>query len=272
MDTLTRKQFGVALDPYKGLMVRTADAARIEELVHAAVQHRTIVSIAGPRGSGKTRAAAMVLKGGLRPAVVEPLRLDREKLHLGDIQSAIVRELSDERPRTSGEARSGQVRRVLRAASRHGPVALWIDDAHVLHPSTVRGLKRLTEFRGADGEGLLAVILTGQSDGTAGVPEVALRSDRMTCAGLTADEARAAIERALGELVAPAESAALAASPRARNWLDLAALVDECLQQAAARGEDRVTGASVAAALGAAPDAERASEEEVAAYLERRAA
>ncbi len=271
MDTLVRKQFGVALDPYKGLMVRTADAVRIEELVRAAVEHRAIVSIAGPRGSGKTRAAAMALRGA-RAAIVEPLRLDREKLHLGDVQSAIVRELSDERVRTSGEARSGQVRRVLRAAARHGPVALWIDDAHVLHPSTIRGLKRLVELRGADGEGLVGVVLTGQADGTAGVAEVALRSDRMTCAGLTAEEARAAIERALGELAAPAESAALAASPRARNWLDLAGLVDECLRQAAARGEDRVTGASVAAALGTPPAAERASDEEVAAYLERRAA
>ena len=185
--------------------------------------------------------------------MVEPLRLDRERLHMGDIQAAIVRDVSDESPRRSGEARSGQVRRVLGAA--RGSVVLWIDDAHVLHHATLRGLKRLRELTWRGTGPLLGIVLTGQTDRVARVPEVGLRANRLACAGLAQPEARTAIGHALGGLVEAAALDALAAAPAARNWLDLDALVDACLLEAAGRGDDRVTAACVAAVLGTGADA-----------------
>ena len=197
MDVLLRRRFGLPPDPWGAApTLDSADAIRAGHLVRAAVEARILVSIHGPRGAGKTHAVRAALAGrGVQ--LVEPLRLDRERLHLGDVQSALIRELGDgESPRHSGEARGGQTRRVLGAASARGAVVLWIDDAHVLHPSTLRGLKRLLEVRWQGRGPLLGVILTGQADRTARVPEVGLRADRTALAGLTAAEAERAVHAA----------------------------------------------------------------------------
>ena len=105
MDILIRKRFDLPPEPPGD--VDTSDAANTRHLVRAAVEAKCLVSITGERGAGKTRAVRAAFRGvGAR--LVEPLRLDRERLHLGDIQDAIVGQLSEERPRRSGEARSGQ--------------------------------------------------------------------------------------------------------------------------------------------------------------------
>ena len=252
MRILTRTRFGLPPDPWSGLAIETADAARAGQMIQAAVASQMMVSILGQRGSGKTRAVRAALSG-LEVQEVEPLRLDRERLHLGDIQAAIVRELSDETPRRSGEARSYQVRRVLGTASRTRPVLLVLDDAHVLHRSTLRGLKRLRELVWLGVSPLLGIVLLGQIDRTEDVPEVGLRSDSLRFGGLTQAEAGQALVQALnnGRVVLERSAvAALAASQRARNWLDLQALADDCLVEAAARGEEAITAAAVAVVLG----------------------
>lgn len=251
MNVLLRRRFGLPADPWGAAPTQqSADAIRAGHLARAAVEARVLVSIHGPRGAGKTHAVRAVLKD-LRARIVEPLRLDRERLHLGDIQAALIRELGGgEAPRHSGEARSGQTRRVLGAASLRESVVLWLDDAHVLHPSTLRGLKRLLEIRWQGRGPLLGIILTGQEDRTARVPEVALRSDRVELAGLTAAEAAHALRTALGDRVEPEAAARIAESDAARNWLDLQQLADACLVAAAARGENRITAGAAAAVLG----------------------
>ena len=280
MDLLIREHFGLAPDPWEDLDLRTADAARVAKLVRAAVSARAFVSILGPRGSGKTHAVRAALQD-TGAQVVEAWRVDRERLHLGDLQVALVRELSDETARRSGEARSGQVRRLLDAAAEDRPPLLLIDDSHCLHSQTVRGLKRLREL-GAwrrKRKVRLAIILVGQTDRTERVAEVGLRSGRMWLAGLSRAEADTALDRVLAKRIEPAARKALARSPRARGWLDLQALADECLAEALARGEDTITPEGAAAVLrgtaqgrASAPAPEpaaspRPSDEEVAGYL-----
>lgn len=269
MDILIRKRFALPPEPTGDL--DTSDAVRTRHLVRAAAEAKRLVSIAGSRGAGKTRAVRGAVRG-LGVQLVEPLRLDRERLHLGDIQDAIVSQLSDEKPRRSGEARSGQVRRIL--ARTRGAVLLWIDDAHVLHPSTLRGLKRLLELTW-QGEGpLLGIVLTGQQDRTERVPEIGLRSTRMVFEGLSAEEAARALETILDEVLDSDAFAILASSPRARNWLDLEALVDDCLVEAAARGETTVTAAVARHVLGAPASAPAApaDDQAVGDFLRQRAA
>ena len=248
MDVLIRQRFGLSPRPDDDL--ETADAARAKTLVRAAAEGGLLVSIAGRRGVGKTRAVRMAL-ASLSARVVEPLRLDRERLHLGDIQDAIVAQLSEERPRRSGEARSGQVRRIL--GRSRGPVLLWIDDAHVIHPSTLRGLKRLLELTWQGAGPLLGIVLTGQRDRTEGVPEVGLRTSRIRIEGLLPTEAARAIGGSLGEVIERGAATILASSDRARNWLDLGRLCDECLLEAAARGDRTVTAEVAAWVLGGVP-------------------
>ena len=247
---LTRLQFGLAADPWaQAPPLATADAVRVAHLVRAAAESRSLVSIVGPRGSGKTFAVRAACRG-LDAAVVEPCRLDRDRLHIGDVVTALVTALSDERPRHGGEARSAQARRLLGRSAR--PVLLVVDDAHALHAATLRALKRLRELSWRGRSPLLGVVLAGQTDRAGAVPEVGLRTSTLQLAGLARPEAQAAAAAAAGPVCAEGAAERLAASDRARNWLDLERLIDECLAAALARGEAQITAATVGAALGEA--------------------
>ena len=154
-----------------------------------------------------------------------------------------------------------------------GTALLWIDDAHVLHPSTLKGLKRLLELTwrgegaaprdrphrpaGPDGRG---------PGGRASNDPVPLRG-ALGRGGLRG--ARRIPRRGTGDGRRPAARG----RARRRNWLDLHALADHCLLEAAARGESGVTVAVARQALGApAPEASApASDEDVTAFLQQQA-
>lgn len=283
MRLMHRTQLGLPPDPWAALPHQaTADAARAAVMIRAAVEARAFVAVLGPRGAGKTRAVRAALAGHDGVRVVEPLRLTRERLHMGDVETAIVRELSDEAPRRSGEARSHQVRRVLGQASREARVVLVLDDSHVLHPSTLRALKRLRELAWMGRAPLLGVVLVGQRDAGVRVPEVGLRSDVLWLDGLAPPEAAQMIRAVVRQAGAPPlfgadATAALAADRRARNWLDLQALVDECFARMVASGVRPLSAADLRALLGgpaeaAAPAPAAPSADAVAAALGRKAA
>lgn len=255
MNYQARAYFGLPADPWAGRHQKTSDARRAAIMVDAAVHAQGMVRVAGARGAGKSHAVRQALARAGSARVVEPMRLDRERLHLGDVQTAIVRDLSDERPRLSGEARTGQVRRILGAMAARPPVLL-IDDAHTLHAATLKGLKRLRELSYRGASPLIGIVLVGQSDPAASVPEVALRSDLVQFAGLTSGDVRAAMN-AGGERIEAEAIGVIEASDRSRNWLDLQSLVDGCLAHAAARGAERVSAAHVRSVL--SPGAEPAA-------------
>ena len=193
MNLLIRKAYGLRA-PWRSLDRHTADAVRVHALIDQAVVELAMVQITGKRGAGKTHAVNRALRA-CDARVVEPLRLDRPRMHMGDIERALIRDLSDETPRMSGEARSHQVRRVLGTAA--GRVVLLLDDSHLMHRATLRALKRLHEFAWMRRSPLLAVVLVGQADRIQEIPEVALRSDTATLGGLTAAEARDAVAAAV---------------------------------------------------------------------------
>ena len=245
MNSAIRLRFGLSADPWARVHVDTADATLAAGLVKAAATLYSMVSIMGPRGAGKTHAVLRALADA-GAQIVEVLRLDRDRVHLGDVAMALVHGLSDEPPRHSGEARAQQVRRLLGHASNRA--VLLLDDAHLLHPQTLRGLKRLRELAWRGRTPLLGIVLVGHVDRTAAVPEVGLRTSVAAFGGLTIPEAETAIGTACGAVVDAAAAAALARAPDARNWLDLQRLVDRALVEAAARGEGAVT-AEVATAV-----------------------
>ena len=276
-----RRHFGLAVDPWAKLELRTADAVRVEEMAVAAAEAQAMVSVLGSRGAGKTRAVRSALRGQANVKIVEPLRLERERLHMGDIETAIVRELSDEPARRSGEARSHQVRRILGPESQRSRIVLVLEDSHVLHHSTLKGLKRLRELAWVGRAPLLGIVLVGQRDRTEKIPEVGLRSDSTTLAGLSRDEVVCALDRTgYSAVFADAALAKLSEHERARNWLDLQLLADACLGVARASGSKRVEAAHVATVIdGPQPEISApaaASDEAIGAFLtggtERRAA
>ena len=270
MKIINRQHFGLPPNPWNNARP-TADSTRVATLVGAAIQSQEFVSILGARGSGKTWAVRAALADHT-VKVVEPLRLTRDKLHMGDIETALARELSDESPRRSGEARSYQVKRILGEFSRTQPVVLVIDDAHVLHHQTLRALKRLREFSWLNRSPLLGIVLIGQHDKTRGIDEVRLRSDQLWLEGLSTKEIAAAVRSATGQLFDAAAVQAIANSGQGTNWLDLQAIVDACLVAAKAQGLARIDAQCVQGALKPAAQTgahamPRADDQAVADYL-----
>ena len=256
MSTRTYRHFGLAADPWPA-HTDTADTRRMALAISDALATGGLLAIAAPRGSGKTHGLWRAL-AECEATVIEPLRLDRDKLHIGDIQRAIVTTLSDERPRHSGEARAGQVRRLIRATEPR-PV-LVIDEAHHLHHATLRALKRLREL-GARGRrtALLPVILVGQADPTARIAELALRADALTLTGLAQAEVKTTLKRVLGQVAEAEAITAIAAASRGGNWLELHRDVGRCLAAAMADGKRRLSRAVVTRTLGGARQAKAAA-------------
>ena len=258
MNILLRNRFGLPPDPWKGHSVKTADAGRAAALVSAAADQQALVSIVGRSGSGKTKAVDQAL-AGVQAHVVEVQRLDREQLRMGDVTVALVRDLAGERenPRRSGEARAGQVRRLLGNAEK--PVVLVIDDAHELHASTLRGLKRLRELRWSGRKELLGIVLVGETDSTAPIPSVDRRAGKVHLSGLSVAEARAALQLAWSEVLHADAIECVATSPPARNWFDMQRLLDQALLVAASRGESTVSAAAAVAAINRATSRPKAA-------------
>ena len=247
MDILIRRQFGLAAEPWKGIHLATADLASISALTRAAAADQSMVQIVGPRGAGKTHAVLHAL-AGVGAAVVRVERLDRERTHMGDVITAIVEQLSDERVRHGGEARTRQARRLLGLSRR--PVVVVVDDTHVLHYRTLSGLKRLRELSWTGRKApLVGVVLCGQKDRCAALPEVGLRTSTFTLGGLTTEEAETALQRVCGRVLEAGAVRRLAAAAPGRVWIELQDTVDMALTIAAARGEAKVTEAAMTAAL-----------------------
>ena len=235
------RHFGLATMPW-GKVQATADLQRMRLAVEATLAGHAMVAVVGERGCGKTFALWQALTD-TDASLIEPLRLDRERLNIGDVLAAIVRQLSDELPRHSAEARAVQARRIIRAARQ--PL-LVIDEAQALHPQTLRALKRLRELGvRRQRSACLPVLLIGQSDPTARVAEVGLRTEVMTLAGLSRVEVNSLLQAVLGNVLSDEVREQLAASPGSGNWLELIRRVEELLAAACAAGQSQVTVAAL---------------------------
>ncbi|MBV8883721.1 MAG: ExeA family protein [Chroococcidiopsidaceae cyanobacterium CP_BM_RX_35] len=93
--------------------------------------------------------------------VSKSLSVDKDRATLGTLISALFYDLSADKEikiSSQGEKRERELRELIRKGKK--PVALFVDEAHDLHSSTLTGLKRLIEVV-EDGGGLLSVVLAG---------------------------------------------------------------------------------------------------------------
>lgn len=235
---LTWHAIGLRDNPWT-VHIQTNDGTRAHDLLEMAVRDKGFVVIAGDCGSGKTEAIERALPPSAQR--VETVSLDKERLKVGDIEEALIADLTDERPRRSREARSRQLRGILGEASALGPVVLIIEDAHFLHANTVRALKRLRELKFAGRSQMLTVVLIAQRDPTQGIKEVHLRSDTFHMQGLSVGEARDYLSRAIGAFIEPAAITALTEARTARNFLDLQEAANYAMATAVSVGHRQVT-------------------------------
>jgi type II secretory pathway predicted ATPase ExeA len=96
--------------------------------------------------------------------VSRSLSLDKAKIAMPLLLAALFYDLSTEKTVTisnNSERRERDLQELFRRAKK--PVALFVDDAHDLHPKTLVALKRLIELV-AEGGGQLSIVLVGASE------------------------------------------------------------------------------------------------------------
>jgi type II secretory pathway predicted ATPase ExeA len=93
--------------------------------------------------------------------VSKSLSVDKSRATLATLIAALFYDLSSDKEvkiPSQGEKRERELRELIRKGKK--PVALFVDEAHDLHSSTLTGLKRLIEVV-EDGGGILSIVLAG---------------------------------------------------------------------------------------------------------------
>lgn len=142
----------------------TAHQKQLFQELKAAITSGKLVALTGVVGCGKTltlrRLQESLAKEG-KILVSKSLSVDKHRTTLATLICALFYDLSSEKKLkipTQGERRERQLRELIRKCKK--PVALFVDEAHDLHHSTLTGLKRLIEVV-EDGKGTLSVVLAG---------------------------------------------------------------------------------------------------------------
>ncbi len=158
------EHYGLAL-PFDGAgFFETEHHQKVIKQMKAAIQAGRLVALSGLAGAGKTVLAQRLQEDLAREGkvrVAKSLSVDKERVTLQTLMVALFFDLSPEEEPwipSQGERRERELRNLIRKGRK--PVALFVDEAHDLHPKTLRGLKRLSEVV-KDAGARLAVVLIG---------------------------------------------------------------------------------------------------------------
>lgn len=137
----------------------------IEAAMLDAARHGGFLAVIGEVGSGKSvmrRKVVEQLRKDGDVIIIFPQMIDKTRVNAASICEAIIMDLSDQRPKNKLEQKTRQVHQLLLERAKQGfRAVLIIEEAHDLHTSTLKYLKRFYELE--DGyRKLLGIILIGQ--------------------------------------------------------------------------------------------------------------
>lgn len=138
------------------------------KLIVSAVESRRMQAVIGPFGCGKSHLVRESIERWpfhrkLHQVYVN--HADRERLRIGHFLTAIIGELSEERPYRDSIARQNQAARLIgeRVINLGHEVVVVVENAHRMHGNTMLALKDLRESLMYRGQAFLfSVILVGQ--------------------------------------------------------------------------------------------------------------
>ncbi len=164
MLTEVMKEYKLVKEFRRAGYYETAHQKQLFAELKAAITSGKLVALTGVVGCGKTvtlrRLQGALAKEG-KIIVSKSLSVDKHRATLSTLISALFYDLSAEKKvqiPSQGERRERQLRQLIRKGKK--PVALFVDEAHDLHSSTLTALKRLIEVV-EDGGGILSVVLAG---------------------------------------------------------------------------------------------------------------
>lgn len=174
MLTEVMRHYGLVRPPIDVGFFETEHHAQVSRDIRAAIMGGRLIALTAVIGSGKTvlsrRLRADLEREG-RVIVSRSLSVDKAKISVPLLLAALFYDLTPEKTvkiSSQSERRERDLQELFRRAKK--PVALFIDDAHDLHPKTLTALKRLIELVAEGGASCRSC--------WSGTP-----SSRMTCAG-----------------------------------------------------------------------------------------
>jgi type II secretory pathway predicted ATPase ExeA len=164
MLTEVMRHYGLRRPPVDVGFFETEHHLQIARDLKAAIQGGRLIALTAVIGSGKTMLSRRLreeLEKEDRVIVSRSLTLDKAKITVPLLIAALFYDLTTEKTVTissQSERRERDLQELFRKVKK--PVALFVDDAHDLHPKTLTALKRLVELV-VDGGGQLAIVLIG---------------------------------------------------------------------------------------------------------------
>ena len=165
MLTEVMAHFGLVKELRQAGYYETAAQKQMFQELKIAASSGQLIALTGVIGCGKTtilRRLFAVLAKEKKIRVYKSLSVDKNSDTLATLIAALFYDLAPDDKEIKipafGEKRERELRDLIKKGKK--PVALFVDEAHDLHSSTLTGLKRLIEVI-SDGEGSLSVILAG---------------------------------------------------------------------------------------------------------------
>jgi len=164
MLTEVMRHYSLLRPPIDAGFFETEHHAQVPRDIRTAIMGGRMIALTAVIGSGKTvlsrRLRADLERDG-RVIVSRSLSVDKAKISMPLLIAALFYDLTPEKTvkiSSQSERRERDLQELFRRAKK--PVALFIDDAHDLHPRTLTALKRLMELA-TEGNGQLSIVLVG---------------------------------------------------------------------------------------------------------------
>jgi type II secretory pathway predicted ATPase ExeA len=210
MQSDVMEHYGFAKDFKLAGYFETEHHRAVFKEIKAAIQSGRIITLSGIVGCGKTKTLQRLqqeLISEKQVLVSRSFSIEKARVNIGTLTTAMFLDLvkdKDFKAPNDTERRDRTLRDVICKSQR--PVALFIDEAHDLHPKTLVQLKRLVELVEASG-GLLSVVLAGHPKlkndlGRAAMEEIGSRTTRIQLEGIKGQQ-RNYIEWLLAECRIP---------------------------------------------------------------------
>lgn len=164
MLTEVMRHYSLARPPVDAGFFETEHHAQVSRDIRTAIMGGRMIALTAVIGSGKTvlsRRLRADLEHDGRVIVSRSLSVDKAKISMPLLIAALFYDLTPEKTvkiSSQSERRERDLQELFRRAKK--PVALFIDDAHDLHPRTLTALKRLMELA-TEGNGQLSIVLVG---------------------------------------------------------------------------------------------------------------
>jgi type II secretory pathway predicted ATPase ExeA len=164
MLTEVMRHYRLARPPVDVGFFETEHHAQVARDLRAAIQAGRLIALTAVIGAGKTMLSRRLrddLEREGRVIVSRALTVEKAKITVPLLIAALFYDLSPEKTvsiSNQSERRERDLQELFRKAKK--PVALFVDDAHDLHPKTLTALKRLAELV-VEGGGQLSVVLIG---------------------------------------------------------------------------------------------------------------